>query len=135
MLVAEDPHRGRDIQSFGQRREDFTHALGWGFEAVERNITARAKRGVTSLAAQRHHPLAPPVPSVAREGVDLGVGDPIGRRSADWDRRSPACQSVWVRVGGFSARARVSAMRTAGPLPQGRSPADGRPGNRLEYAV
>lgn len=37
MLVAEDPHRGRDIQSFGQRREDLTHALGWGFEAIERS--------------------------------------------------------------------------------------------------
>src|SRR5262249_10205632 len=76
MPVAEDPHRGRDIQSFGQRREDLTHALGWGFEAVERSITARAKRGVTSLAAQRLDPLAPPVPSVANQGGDLGLGDP-----------------------------------------------------------
>jgi hypothetical protein len=67
--------------------------------------------------------------------VDLSVGEKIGRRSADWDRRSPAYQSVWMRVGGFSARARVSLMCTAGPLPQRRPLANGRPGNRLRCAA
>ena len=64
--MPEDPHRSADTQAFGQGAEDFPHAPGGGFEAVQDRAVADAE-----------------LPGTARQGRCRLAGLAFETRSAD----------------------------------------------------
>ncbi len=73
VVMAKDACRSRNIQSFGQGREHFAHAMSWGLEPVEWRIAARTERDVTGLTAEGLDPLMPPLVPVAYQCMNLGI--------------------------------------------------------------
>ena len=84
--VPEDSHRSAHTQAFGQGAEDFLHATGGGFEAIQcRDITdaefpGTARQGrccPTGLALEIPDLFWPTMAAVADEGVDVFIGNAI----------------------------------------------------------
>ncbi len=77
MAVAKDPYCRCDIDPFRKRGQHLRNALGCGFEAVQRRVSARAEGRVAGLTAQRLDWLRRPVNAIADQGMDVRIGDPI----------------------------------------------------------
>ncbi len=73
--ISENPHGGPDTQAFGQGAQDFPHATGRRFEAVQDGAVADAELGLAGLALEVLDVFSPTVAATADGGVDLVIGD------------------------------------------------------------
>ena len=75
LAMPKDSHRGTHTQAFGQGAEDFPHAPGWGFEAIQDCAIADAEFRLAGLAFEVLDVFVTTVAILADEGMDLVIGN------------------------------------------------------------
>jgi hypothetical protein len=74
--MTEDAHGSGNIEAFGQGRQYFAAAVGWGFETVQRRVSSCRKLAATGMAANVLDTFILAVRAITDEGVNAGIGDP-----------------------------------------------------------
>src|SRR5262245_29123604 len=77
LAMSEHARGGGQLQSFGERGQHLSKALGRCFQAIERGIAARAEGGATRLTAQGLDALALAMSAIPNQSVNLRVGNPV----------------------------------------------------------
>lgn len=75
LAVPEDPHGSTDTQAFGQGAQDFTHATGGSFEAVQDRAIADAELRLAGLALEILNVFMAAVATTTDKGMDLIIGN------------------------------------------------------------
>src|SRR5579859_3510918 len=86
--MPENPHGSANAQAFGQGAQDFPHATGRSFEAVQDRAVADAELGLAGLALEILDIFLAAVAAVADEGVDQVIGDAEVQAFRVWTGKS-----------------------------------------------